>query len=124
MLNDPNLPRGGPGRSPQGTAALTEFAVEAEIAGKARAAEIRQSHGRLQSARDSRWTPFITTSSNKHRVIGPVSFAIDGKDETAWATDGDPGRRNLPHQAVFTLDKPLDSAQHVAADKDKCKKSR
>ena len=46
-------------------------------------------------------------AASKHRVIGPVSFAIDGKDETAWATDADPGRRNLPHQAVFTLDKPL-----------------
>jgi hypothetical protein len=34
-------------------------------------------------------------------------MAIDGKDETAWATDADPGRRNVPHQAVFTLDKPL-----------------
>ena len=30
LLNDPNLPRGGPGRSIQGTAALTEFAVEAQ----------------------------------------------------------------------------------------------
>ena len=34
LLNDPNLPRGGPGRSIQGTAALTEFAVDAEEDGK------------------------------------------------------------------------------------------
>ena len=51
--------------------------------------------------------PIYADKSGKHRVIGPVSFAIDGKEETAWATDADPGRRNVPHQAVFTLDKPL-----------------
>ena len=34
LLNDPNLPRGGPGRSIYGTAALSEFAVEAQIGGK------------------------------------------------------------------------------------------
>jgi hypothetical protein len=30
LLNDPNLPLGGPGRSVKGTGALTEFAVEAD----------------------------------------------------------------------------------------------
>ena len=34
LLNDPNLPRGGPGRSIYGTAALSEFAVEAAVGGK------------------------------------------------------------------------------------------
>ena len=34
LLNDPNLPRGGPGRSIQGTAALSEFIVEARVGGK------------------------------------------------------------------------------------------
>jgi hypothetical protein len=106
LLNDPNLPRGGPGRSIQGTAALSEFSVEAEIKGKVErlrfakaTADYNPSEQALASIYDDR--------GNKHRVVGPVSFAIDGKDETAWATDGDPGRRNLPHQAVFTLHKAL-----------------
>ncbi len=120
LLNDPNLPRGGPGRSPSGTAALTEFAVEAQIAGKAEQLKFAKATADYNPP-ETPLDAIYFDKSNKRRVIGPVSFAIDGKDETAWATDGDPGRRNLPHQAVFTLDKPLDSAQHVAADKDKAR---
>ena len=110
LLNDPNLPRGGPGRSPSGTAALTEFAVEAQIAG-----------GKVEQLKFAKATAdynppemplgaIYYDKSNKHRITGPIGFAIDGKDETAWATDGDPGRRNLPHQAVFALDKALGSS--------------
>jgi hypothetical protein len=33
LLTDPNLPRGGPGRSSRGLCALTEFEVEAAAAG-------------------------------------------------------------------------------------------
>ena len=35
-------------------------------------------------------------------MTGPVAFAIDGKDETAWGIDVGPGRRNQPRKAVFT----------------------
>ena len=34
-------------------------------------------------------------------MTGPVAFAIDGKDETAWGIDVGPGRRNRPRKAVF-----------------------
>ncbi len=39
-----------------------------------------------------------------HRAVG---FAIDGKDETAWGIDVGPGRRNVPRNAVFVLEKPV-----------------
>ena len=39
LLNDPNLPHGGPGRSIYGTCALTEFQVDADAA---RSSEPRQ----------------------------------------------------------------------------------
>jgi Protein of unknown function (DUF1549)/Protein of unknown function (DUF1553)/Planctomycete cytochrome C len=106
LLNDPNLPRGGPGRSIQGTAALTEFAVDAEVGGKVQ----RLKFAKATADYNPPETPLdaiYDDKSGKKRVIGPASFAIDGKDETAWATDGDPGRRNQPRQIVFTLDKPL-----------------
>ena len=106
LLNDPNLPRGGPGRSIQGTAALTEFAVDAEVGGKTE----RLKFAKATADYNPPETPLAAMyedKSGKKRVIGPASFAIDGKDETAWATDGDPGRRNQPRQIVFTLDKPL-----------------
>src|SRR5262249_60666916 len=45
--------------------------------------------------------------SGKKRVTGPIDFAIDGKDETAWGIDIGPGRRNKPCKAVFVAEKPI-----------------
>jgi hypothetical protein len=104
LLNDPNLPRGGPGRSVKGTAALTEFSVDADGARVklARAtADVEPAEAPLEAIFDDR--------SNKRRVTGPVAFAIDGKDETAWGIDAGPGRRNQPRKAVFVPEKPLES---------------
>ncbi len=41
-------------------------------------------------------------------MTGPVAFAIDGKDETAWGIDVGPERRNQPRNAVFVLAKPIE----------------
>ncbi|HEY2146796.1 MAG TPA: DUF1553 domain-containing protein, partial [Pirellulales bacterium] len=106
LLNDPNLPRGGPGRSIQGTAALTEFIVEAHVGGKTERLKFAKATADFNPP-ESPLAPMYNDKTEKKRVIGPIGFAIDGKDETAWATDSDPGRRNRPHQAVFTLEKPL-----------------
>jgi hypothetical protein len=40
------------------------------------------------------------------RVTGPITYAIDGKADTAWGIDAGPGRRNVPRNAVFVLEKP------------------
>jgi hypothetical protein len=106
LLNDPNLPRGGPGRSIQGTAAVTEFMVEAKIGGKTERLKFTKATADYNPP-ESPLAAMYNDKTDKKRVIGPIAFAIDGKDETAWATDADPGRRNVPHQAVFTLDKRL-----------------
>ena len=45
--------------------------------------------------------------TNRTRVTGPIEYAIDGKEETAWGTDAGPGRRNQPRKAVFTAEKPI-----------------
>src|SRR6202011_4538872 len=42
-----------------------------------------------------------------HRVIGPASYAIDGKDDTAWSSDLGPGRHNAESTLVFALDNPM-----------------
>ena len=109
LLLNPNLPRGGPGRSIQGTGALSEFIVEAQIGGKTERLKFAKATADYNPP-ESPLAPMYNDKSNKKRVIGPIAFAIDGKDETAWATDADPGRRNMPHQAVFTLEKPLAEA--------------
>ena len=49
-----------------------------------------------------RWSRSSTTRAARSRVTGPIDFAIDGKDETAWGIDVGPGRRNQPRKAVFT----------------------
>jgi hypothetical protein len=109
QLNDPNLPLGGPGRSIKGTAALTEFKVRVKPVGK---------------PGDAAWVKFVRASSDvnptekpldaiyedksgKKRVTGPIDFAIDGKDETAWGIDIGPGRRNHPCKAVFVAENPI-----------------
>ncbi|HWE39848.1 MAG TPA: PSD1 and planctomycete cytochrome C domain-containing protein [Isosphaeraceae bacterium] len=109
LLNDPNLPRGGPGRSIEGTAALTEFEVEAAPADHPEKAEkvkfVRASAD--VNPPETPLKPFYHDKSDKKRVTGPAAFAIDGKDETAWGIDVGPGRRNRPRKAVFVAEKPV-----------------
>ena len=45
-----------------------------------------------------RWSRTSTIARTRKRVVGPVAFAIDGKDETAWGIDAGPGRRNQAAQ--------------------------
>jgi hypothetical protein len=121
LLNDPNLPCHGPGRSFMGTCALTEISVEAISAGPTTSNVTRSvSAGvtpkqsvKLVSATADYANPERLLEANffdktdKRRVTGPVAFAIDGKDETAWGIDAGPGRRNQPRNAVFVFDKPV-----------------
>ena len=109
LLNDPNLPLSGPGRSIKGTAALTEFRVEAAPAdGKGKPVEVKFSRATADvNPPETPLEPIFDDKSGKKRVTGPIGFAIDGKDETAWGIDVGPGRRNQPRKAVFTLEKPI-----------------
>lgn len=102
LLNDPNLPRNGPGRSLKGVGALTEF--EVEYNGKklkiARAtADINPPVRPLDPAYDDK--------KGKNRTTGPIDFAIDGNKDTAWDADAGPVLRNQPRKAVFNLAEPI-----------------
>jgi hypothetical protein len=44
------------------------------------------------------------------RVTGPIEYALDEKNETAWTIDIGPGRSNVPRKAVFSLEKPVSFA--------------
>jgi hypothetical protein len=136
VLNDPNLPLNGPGRSIQGTFALTEFEVEeapatcpssaanpsvaspSPAAAPASPATEPPCVSMRTKVKFSKATadynqpekdlePIFDDKSSRHRVTGPIDFAIDGKDETAWGIDAGPGRRNQPRNAVFLADKPI-----------------
>jgi hypothetical protein len=109
VLNDPNLPLGGPGRSIKGLFALTEFKVFAAPADNPSArkeikiiratADVNPPIRELESIYDDR--------SKRRRVTGPIEYAIDGKDETAWGIDVGPGRSNVPRKAVFAFEEPV-----------------
>jgi hypothetical protein len=109
LLLDPNLPCGGPGRSIKGTGALSEFEIEAGPAdGSAKLQKIKLVSATADvEAPEAPLESIFDDKSNKKRITGPVSFAIDGKDDTAWSVDIGPGRRNQPRKAVFVPEKPV-----------------
>jgi hypothetical protein len=109
VLNDPNLPMHGPGRSPKGTFGLTEVAVEAAPTGdEKRVSKIKIVRATADvNPPEKELEAMFSDKSNRRRVEGPVEFAIDEKDETAWGIDLGPGLRNVPRKAVFNFEKPL-----------------
>lgn len=109
LLNDPNLPMNGPGRSMWGTCALTEFEVFAGPASDPKKAEkIKISHATADiNPAETLLAPIFDDKSNRRRFEGPIEYALDGKDETAWGIDAGPGRRNVPRKAVFVAEKPV-----------------
>ena len=119
LLTDNDLPRSGPGRSIYGAGTLSEFQLRT-----APADALIKDYGN--------WTPISIASAvadvnphvrtlgpefpkdrdpakakDENRQTGPVAMAIDGKNETAWSTDIDPGRRNQPRVAIFALAEAL-----------------
>ncbi len=109
LLNDPDLPLGGPGRSIKGTGALTEFevtAAPADAPAKVQKIKLTRATADFEQA-ETPLEPIFNDKSGKKRVTGPVAFAIDGNDLTAWGIDAGPGRRNQPRQAAFNAEKPV-----------------
>jgi hypothetical protein len=115
LMNDQDLPHGGPGRSVYGTCALTEFQVDAipldhpdqhlKLKFSKATADVNPPERELDKIFDNR--------SGQRRVTGPIAFANDGNNTTAWGIDVGPGRSNVPRHAVFTLDKPLEASAGV-----------
>ena len=105
LSTDPNLPLGGPGRSETGTCALTEFEVEAAPAGSS---EKPKKIKIVKATADLRLPETILPDDpKKKKKTGPIEFAIDGNDDTAWGIDAGPGLRNQPHNAVFQAEAPI-----------------
>jgi hypothetical protein len=61
----------------------------------------------LEPPPDTPVHPNFNEKTPVRRVIGPASYAIDGKDDTAWSNDVGPGRRNQECTAVFVLEQPI-----------------
>jgi len=111
LLNDPNLPHGGPGRSIYGLFALSEFrATAAPLDHPDQKTDLKFVSASADANPSERpLDPAFHDKSDKVRVTGPIGYAVDGNDLTAWTPDLGPGRSNVPHNAVFLLDKPLEN---------------
>jgi mono/diheme cytochrome c family protein len=110
MLTDPNLPLGGPGRSPLGLFALSEITVEVadpKTPGKRTRVKLVSATADFGNE-EKPLEPMFDDRTGKKRVTGPVAFAVDGKDDTAWGIDAGPGRRNVDRKAVFVPEKPVE----------------
>ncbi len=114
QLPDPNLPSGGPGRSIHGMAALSEFKVEAtDVSNPTNKLTVKFVKATADFSNEERklepefQSEYRKRDGGDKRVYGPVAFAIDGKEDTAWGIDAGPGRRNVPRQAVFIPEKPI-----------------
>jgi len=103
LLTDPNLPANGPGRSLNGTCALTEFTVDSAPATDP-TNFTRVKFSGVTADFEQAETPLGAEhydKSNSKRIVGPVKFANDNDDNTAWGIDAGPGRRNRDRVAVF-----------------------
>jgi mono/diheme cytochrome c family protein len=110
LMNDPNLPHGGPGRSIYGTGALSEFELETSPLDKQAkwtkqkiskaTADVNPPQRDLDKVFDDR--------GGKRRVTGPIEYANDNDPTTAWTGEVGPGRSNVPRNAVFVLEKPIE----------------
>jgi len=105
VLTDPNLPRNGPGRSYKGTFGLTEFKLEVASSDsptnrtKAKFAKATADYEMEKTPLE----PNFYDKSTNARFVGPIRYALDDRDTTAWDIDAGPGLRNQDRKAVFQL---------------------
>ncbi len=108
QLTDPNLPANGPGRSLKGIGALSEFTVDLSPVDSTNKTRLKFSNATADfSMPESGLTPEHFDKAMSNRVVGPVTYAIDNDESTAWGIDAGPGRRNADRVAVFECEKPV-----------------
>jgi mono/diheme cytochrome c family protein len=109
-LTHGDLPFGGPGRSRRGTFAVSELIIEAQPLNKhdskwdkVKVADAIADFAQAKQVLGEPWR----RSDKEARVVGPASFLIDGKDDTAWGADRGPGRRHQDLAANLRFEKPV-----------------
>ena len=108
MLTDPNLPRGGPGRNIKGGFALSEFSVELITSPDAKPIPVKIAKATADiNPPEAPLDPLFGDKKPGDRTTGPIAFAIDGNNKTAWTAEAGTGLRNQPRKAVFTFAEPV-----------------
>jgi mono/diheme cytochrome c family protein len=112
VMNDPYLPMNGPGRSTRGTGALTEFILKGgKDAAKLEKLKFKNPVASVnppEVALDPTRFPSSAERKPDDRRTGPVAFALDGDNKTAWTHERDPARNNDPAVLTFELEQPLE----------------
>ncbi|MDF1812111.1 MAG: PSD1 and planctomycete cytochrome C domain-containing protein [Verrucomicrobiales bacterium] len=111
LLTDPYLTYEGPGRSLEGSAALSELKLFAgpdpdslkPVAFEPAKADL----DRPPRPIDSEKYPWKNGDANSDRIEGPAAFATDGDLKTAWATETNRSETNQPRVLVVNLKQPL-----------------
>lgn len=104
-LTHGDLPFGGPGRSSHGTFTVSELVLEARPAGSTNTWTLI---GLTNATADFSETahelsdPWRNGAEDKRR-LGPVSYLIDGQEDTGWGTDRGTGRRHTDYEAVVQI---------------------
>src|SRR5262249_5879254 len=102
FLTDPNLPRGGPGRAPDGSFYVTEFIVDAAPM------ETPDNQNQASDAKPSATKVTLTDATADFEDADfPVANVIDGNLKTHWSSDAGPGRRNEDRKMVFAAAEPV-----------------
>ncbi|MGL4511724.1 MAG: PSD1 and planctomycete cytochrome C domain-containing protein [Lacipirellulaceae bacterium] len=113
-IRDPLLPQEGPGRSPRGQFALTQMAVRVfPASGEPRDVKIASATADFGCKTQLIEPTWEDPTANRHRVAGPIEYAIDGDPVTAWGVDNGPApeRSNVDHEAVFVFAEPIELAE-------------
>jgi len=101
-LINANLPLSGPGRSENGMFALREFSLLAAPLTLTPSNQTKIPFAQASADYEQPQSPPGQPAKDA-RVYGPVKFAIDNNDKTAWTIDAGPGRRNTDRKAVFQV---------------------
>lgn len=107
-----DLPFGGPGRSPDGTFAISEVTVFSKAPGEKEWQAVKLVGASADFAESvKKVEPYFKKgdkSKPETRTVGPASFLVDGKLDTAWRSDRGPILRSTDSVAMVRLAKPLE----------------
>lgn len=102
-LTHRDLPFNGPGRNRAlGTWGIHELEAFVKPAGATEWTKLKLINPTADFSE-----PEQTTDAEKKKKRGPLSFLVDGSDDTTWATDRGIGRRNQASVAVVQFEQPL-----------------
>jgi hypothetical protein len=117
LLKHPNLPRGGPGRSVDGTWALSEVTAEIAFSDDPDARKPLKISRAVadRSPPQAELKPRYDNKRKQKRITGGIEFAIDGDAKTAWTNEVDSPRSNISQTAWFEFAEPvkIPAGQHA-----------